>query len=71
MTAPSRESAVTTPAGSRTTYAIVGILSGTAGAIAGWTAFYGVDRIRFLWGHTTRDHRWAGWLHKLERRAAA
>jgi hypothetical protein len=71
VTAQSRGPVVTTPAGSRTTYAVVGILSGTAGAIAGWSAFYGVDRFRFLWGATVRQTRWAGWLHKLERRAAA
>jgi hypothetical protein len=61
---------VTTPAGPRTTLTVIAA-SATAGAIAGATAFYGVDRFRFLWGATTREHRWAGWLHKHERRAAA
>jgi hypothetical protein len=56
MTAPSRESAVTTPAGSRTTLALA-----TAAAFgAGFLAYYAIDRITFLTGHTIRDIRHAG-----------
>lgn len=56
MTAQSRESAVTSPAGSRTTYAIVGAASFGAGVLF----YYAVDRITFLTGHTFRDIRHAG-----------
>jgi len=68
VTAQSRGSVVTTPAGPRTTLTVIAA-SATAGAIAGATAYYSVDRFRFLWGTTTREHRWAGWLNK--RKAAA
>lgn len=70
MNAQSRGPVVTTPAGPRTTLTVIAA-SATAGAIAGATAYYSVDRFRFLWGATVRQTRWAGWLHKHERRAAA
>jgi hypothetical protein len=70
VTAKSRGPAVTTPAGSRTTLTVIAA-SAAAGAIAGWSAFYGVDRIRFLSGATTHELRRAGWRHNHERRAAA
>lgn len=71
MTATTSREPARTPvqsAGSRTTLTVIS-LSAAAGAIAGWGAFYGIDRFRFLWGHTVREHRWAGWAEK--RRAAA
>jgi hypothetical protein len=68
VTAQSRGFVVTTPAGPRTTLTVIAA-SATAGAIAGATAFYGVDRIRFIWGANVKQTRWAGWTAK--RRAAA
>jgi len=60
VTAQSRGSVVTTPAGPRTTLALA-----TAAAFgAGLLAYYAIDRITFLTGHTIRDIRHA-------RRAAA
>ena len=56
MTPPQREPVVATPAGSRTTLALA-----TAAAFgAGLLAYYAVDRITFLTGHTIRDIRHAG-----------
>lgn len=70
MTAQSRGSVVTTPAGPRTTLTVIG-LSALAGAAAGAGAYYSIDRFAFLWGATVKEHRRAGWLDKHDRRAAA
>lgn len=42
--------------------AAVAAVSGAAGAAAGIGAYYLVDRIRVLTGHSYRDLRHAGWL---------
>lgn len=63
MTAQSRGSVVTTPAGPRTTLTVIAA-SAAAGALAGATAYYAIDRFRMLWGATVREHRWAGWHAK-------
>lgn len=49
--------------------AAVAAISGAAGAAAGVGAYYLVDRIRVLTGHTYRQLRHAGWLDARKGRA--
>ncbi|MEV5710103.1 hypothetical protein [Actinoallomurus sp. NPDC052274] len=39
----------------------------TGGAAAGVSGYYGIDRIRFLWGSSVREMRHAGWRARKRR----